>query len=60
MPFKKEPFDAVNIIVKGLRKENGHIAFPASLYFLIIILSIILPSIITIASSRIQKKYRPH
>ena len=60
MLFTKEPFNAVNIKVKGLRKENGHIAFPESLYCLMKILLIIPQSIINVVSNWLHKKNRSH
>ena len=56
MPFKKEPFEAANIIIKGLKKQKARIAFPISLYYLMIILSIIPPSLIDTALSWLPKK----
>jgi len=56
MPLKKEPFEAANIIIKGLEKQKARIAFPVTLYYLMIILSIIPPSLIDTALSWLPKK----
>jgi hypothetical protein len=56
MPFKKEPFEAANIIIKGLRSQKALIAFPTILYYLIIVLSIIPSSLIDYALNWLPKK----